>query len=94
MKIVEKENFLIPYTFIKLAKKLRFEDWSKQVAKTATKPELWNRVVYKELRQIKIFDTGYGVFSTNSGRVLDTQEDGAVVVSHSNRDLLGRIDYH
>lgn len=94
MRIVEKETFLIPYTFIKLAKKLRFEDWSKQISKTATKPELWNRIVYTELRQIKIFDTSHGTFSTNSGRVLDTQEDGAVVVSHSDRDLLDRIDYH
>lgn len=94
MKIVEKETFLIPYTFVKWAKELSFEKWILQVSKAATKPELWNRVVYTELRQIKIFDTSYGTFSTNNGRVLDTQEDGAVVVSHSSRDLLDRIDYH
>ena len=86
LKNVTKEDLIVA---------LKFEAWFDKVKRTATKPEIWNnRILYTTLRQIKIFDTSYGTFSTNNGRVLDTSLDGAVVVSHSDRDLLGRIDYH
>ena len=94
MKIIEKETFLIPYTFLKLAKDLKFEAWFNKVKKTTTKPELWNnKVLYTTLRQIKIFNAG-DMFSTRNGRALDTSLDGTVVVSHSDRDLLSGTDYH
>jgi len=49
--------------------------------------------LYTTLRQVKIFSAG-DMFSTRNGRALDTSLGGAVVVSHSDRDLLGKIDYH
>ena len=94
MKIIEKETFLMPYTFLKLVKDLKFEVQFNKVKKTVTKPELWdNGVLYTTLRQVKIFSAG-DMFSTRNGRALDTSLGGAVVVSHSDRDLLGKIDYH
>jgi len=94
MKIIEKETFLTPYTFLKKVKDLKFETWFNKVKKTVTKPELWNNsVLYTTLRQVKIFNAG-DMFSTRNGRVLDASLGEAVVVSHSDRDLLSGTDCH
>ncbi len=94
MKILEAKQFLIPYTYVKLAHENTLANWKTKVQKSALNPNLWDSTMYTLLRQIRIYDSSDGIFSCKNARILDTDLDGPVVISHSDLDMLKSIDYH